>query len=141
MRFPEFTAGDLLVPFCRSTLKGINSPVGTSALQARIAAENHSYSKNFCKNRVKSLYFKKHHGIFRLSCVLKPSSDSRKQVFSSKQIPLSERLVNRWVTSAAIRHILGIRESGIKLHPTDRHTDSSTQDCHKWLVGGFSTIQ
>jgi hypothetical protein len=46
MLFPEFTAGELLVRSCRST------PVGTSALQARIAAESRSYSKIFCNDRV-----------------------------------------------------------------------------------------
>ena len=36
----RFTAGELLAAFCRS------------ALQARIAAESRSYSKNFCNDRV-----------------------------------------------------------------------------------------
>jgi hypothetical protein len=38
--FLEFTAGELLTPFCRS------------AFQARIAAESRSYGKNFCNDRV-----------------------------------------------------------------------------------------
>ena len=38
--FLEFTAGELLAPFCRS------------AFQARIAAESRSYGKNFCNDRV-----------------------------------------------------------------------------------------
>ena len=42
MLFPEFTAGELLVRFCRSTW------------QARIAAESRSYSRKFCNDRVKS---------------------------------------------------------------------------------------
>jgi hypothetical protein len=46
MLFPEFTAGELLVRSCRST------PVGTSALQERIAAASRSYSKIFCNDRV-----------------------------------------------------------------------------------------
>jgi hypothetical protein len=37
--FLEFTAGELLTPFCRS------------AFQARIAAESRSYGKNFCNDR------------------------------------------------------------------------------------------
>jgi hypothetical protein len=40
--FLEFTAGELLAPFCRS------------AFQARIAAESRSYGKNFCNDRVYS---------------------------------------------------------------------------------------
>jgi hypothetical protein len=40
--FLEFTAGELLTPFCRS------------AFQARIAAESRSYGKNFCNDRVYS---------------------------------------------------------------------------------------
>ena len=40
--FLEFTAGELLTPFCRS------------AFQARIAAESRSYGKNFCNDRVNS---------------------------------------------------------------------------------------
>ena len=46
MLFLEFTAGELLVRSCRST------PVGTSALQARIAAESRSCSKKFCNDQV-----------------------------------------------------------------------------------------
>jgi hypothetical protein len=42
MLFPEFTAGEILVRFCRS------------ALQARIAAESRACSKNFCNDRVYS---------------------------------------------------------------------------------------
>jgi hypothetical protein len=38
--FLEFTAGELLTPFCRS------------AFQARIAAESRSYGKNFCNDRL-----------------------------------------------------------------------------------------
>jgi hypothetical protein len=49
MLFPEFTAGEILIRFCRST------PVGTSALQARIAAESRSCSKYFCNDRVNLL--------------------------------------------------------------------------------------
>jgi hypothetical protein len=81
--FLELTAGELLVPFCRSTLKGINTlksintplgmntplgintplgmntPVGTSGLQAQIAAASRlcpsgcSCNKNFCDDRGK----------------------------------------------------------------------------------------
>jgi hypothetical protein len=54
MLFLEITAGELLIAFCRSILKGINTPVGTSASQARIAAASRSYSKNFCNDRLKS---------------------------------------------------------------------------------------
>jgi hypothetical protein len=41
--FLEFTAGELLTPFCRS------------AFQARIAAESRSYGKNFCNDRVNAV--------------------------------------------------------------------------------------
>jgi hypothetical protein len=46
MRFLKFTAGELLVPFCRSTLKGING------LQPRFAPARRSYSKDFCNDRI-----------------------------------------------------------------------------------------
>jgi len=41
-------AGGISHPGSRSTLKGINTPVGTSTLQARIAAKTRSCSRNFC---------------------------------------------------------------------------------------------
>jgi hypothetical protein len=50
--FLEFTAGELLTPFCRS------------AFQARIAAESRSYGKNFCNDRVHSSLFTSHLSLF-----------------------------------------------------------------------------
>ena len=50
--FLEFTAGELLTPFCRS------------AFQARIAAESRSYGKNFCNDRVNNLKFTGSHTAF-----------------------------------------------------------------------------